>query len=324
MAQISEELIMKFIDNRCTEEELQLVKSWMDESDDNARMIFQLENIAMHASNLKEDRQGHDRVWNQINRKIDTDRRQQQRLRRLKVFRWGASAAVLTGFIVVAAIFFSRQDVNMVNITADNGCMTVTLPDSSKVWLNSHASISYPETFADNRRQVSISGEAYFEVTHDESRPFIVDGKWINVTVLGTKFNFTSLSDKKNSVSLIEGKVEVRPNDNNDGVVLSPGQKAEFNPQNGQMSVTQSNTSLDAVWHDRLIHFHNATVSEIASDLETLYNVDITIRNSVDTFRTYSGTTIFYQTVDSTLEALFETIPLCFTRHNQDVIINNR
>ena len=106
--------------------------------------------------------------------------------------------------------------------------------------------------------------------------------------------------------------------------MLSPGQKAEFNPQNGQMSVTQSNTSLDAVWHDRLIHFHNATVSEIASDLDTLYNVDITIRNSVDTFRTYSGTTIFYQTVDSTLEALFETIPLCFTRHDHNVVINNR
>lgn len=212
----------------------------------------------------------------------------------------------------------------MIELTADNGTMTITLPDSTKVWLNRYASITYPKTFADDRRTVSISGEAYFEVTHDISRPFTVDGKWLNVTVLGTKFNFNSSEDKENTVSLLEGKIEVTPGKNKDGVVLSPGQKVQFNPQNGRMSISQVNTALDAVWHNRLIRFHNATIAEIAADLEELYNVEITIRNSVDNSRTYSGSTVYYQSVDSTLEALSETIPFDFSYHGYGIIISDK
>ena len=212
----------------------------------------------------------------------------------------------------------------MIELTADNGTMTITLPDSTKVWLNRYASITYPKTFADDRRTVSISGEAYFEVAHDTSRPFTVDGKWLNVTVLGTKFNFNSSEDKENTVSLLEGKIEVTPGKNKDGVVLSPGQKVQFNPQNGRMSISQVNTALDAVWHNRLIRFHNATIAEIAADLEELYSVEITIRNSVDNSRTYSGSTVYYQSVDSTLEALSETIPFDFSYHGYGIIISDK
>ena len=130
--------------------------------------------------------------------------------------------------------------------------------------------------------------------------------------------------DKENTVSLIEGKIEVTPGKNKDGVVLSPGQKVQFNPQNGRMSISQVNTALDAVWHNRLIRFHNATIAEIAADLEELYGVEVTIRNSVDNSRTYSGSTVYYQSVDSTLEALSETIPFDFSYHGYGIIISDK
>ena len=114
------------------------------------------------------------------------------------------------------------------------------------------------------------------------------------------------------------------PGKNKDGVVLSPGQKVQFNPQNGRMSISQVNTALDAVWHNRLIRFHNATIAEIAADLEELYSVEITIRNSVDNSRTYSGSTVYYQSVDSTLEALSETIPFDFSYHGYGIIISDK
>ena len=245
-------------------------------------------------------------------------------MRRIRILRWSAAAAVFIG-ILLGSIFILRQPkVEMIELTADNGTMTITLPDSTKVWLNRYASITYPKIFADDRRTVYISGEAYFEVTHDTSRPFTVDGKWLNVTVLGTKFNFNSSEDKENTVSLLEGKIEVTPGNNKDGVVLSPGQKVQFNPQNGRMSISQVNTALDAVWHNRLIRFHNATIAEIAADLEELYSVEITIRNSVDNSRTYSGSTVYYQSVDSTLEALSETIPFDFSYHGYGIIISDK
>lgn len=324
MTQISEEIMMKFITNRCSDEELRMVQQWMDESEDNARQIFEMERIAMLAENLKTDKHQHDRVWDSINDKILEDKLRNNRLRRIRILRWSAAAAVFIG-ILLGSIFILRQPkVEMIELTADNGTMTITLPDSTKVWLNRYASITYPKAFADDRRIVSISGEAYFEVTHDTSRPFTVDGKWLNVTVLGTKFNFNSSEDKENTVSLLEGKIEVTPGKNKDGVVLSPGQKVQFNPQNGRMSISQVNTALDAVWHNRLIRFHNATIAEIAADLEELYSVEITIRNSVDNSRTYSGSTVYYQSVDSTLEALSETIPFDFSYHGYGIIISDK
>lgn len=324
MTQISEELMMKFITSRCSNEELRMVQQWIDESEDNARQIFELERIAMLAESLKTDKHQYDRVWNSINDKISEDKLRHNRLRRIRILRWSAAAAVFIG-ILLGSIFILRQPkVEMIELTADNGTMTITLPDSTKVWLNRYASITYPKTFADDRRIVSISGEAYFEVAHDTSRPFTVDGKWLNVTVLGTKFNFNSSEDKENTVSLLEGKIEVTPGKNKDGVVLSPGQKVQFNPQNGRMSISQVNTALDAVWHNRLIRFHNATIAEIAADLEELYNVEITIRNSVDNSRTYSGSTVYYQSVDSTLEALSETIPFDFSYHGYGIIISDK
>ena len=278
----------------------------------------------MLAESLKTDKHQYDRVWNSINDKISEDKLRHNRLRRIRILRWSAAAAVFIG-ILLGSIFILRQPkVEMIELTADNGTMTITLPDSTKVWLNRYASITYPKTFADDHRIVSISGEAYFEVAHDTSRPFTVDGKWLNVTVLGTKFNFNSSEDKENTVSLLEGKIEVTPGKNKDGVVLSPGQKVQFNPQNGRMSISQVNTALDAVWHNRLIRFHNATIAEIAADLEELYNVEITIRNSVDNSRTYSGSTVYYQSVDSTLEALSETIPFDFSYHGYGIIISDK
>lgn len=324
MTHISEELMIKFITNRCSNEELRMVQQWIDESEDNAQQIFELERIAMLAESLKTDKHQYDRVWNSINDKISEDKLQHNRLRRIRILRWSTAAAVFVG-ILLGSIFILRQPkVEMIELTADNGTMTITLPDSTKVWLNRYASITYPTTFADDRRTVSISGEAYFEVTHDISRPFTVDGKWLNVTVLGTKFNFNSSEDKENTVSLIEGKIEVTPGKNKDGVVLSPGQKVQFNPQNGRMSISQVNTALDAVWHNRLIRFHNATIAEIAADLEELYGVEVTIRNSVDNSRTYSGSTVYYQSVDSTLEALSETIPFDFSYHGYGIIISDK
>ena len=323
MTQISEELMMKFITNRCSNEELRMVQEWIEESEDNARLIFEIERIAKLAESLNTDKHQHDRVWNSINERIADDKLRQSRLKRMRFFRWSA-AAVFIG-IILGGLFILRQPkVEMIELMASNGTMTITLPDSTKVWLNRYASITYPKTFADDRRIVSISGEVYFEVAHDTSRPFTVDGKWLNVTVLGTKFNFNSSEYKENTVSLLEGKIEVTPGKNKDGVVLSPGQKVLFNPQNGRMSISQVNTALDAVWHNRLIRFHNATIAEIAADLEKLYGVEITIRNSVDNSRTYSGSTVYYSSIDSTLEALSETIPFVFSYHGYGILISDK
>lgn len=327
MTNIPEELIAKFIAGSCSDEELQHLKLWMDQSDENARYIFELEKTSAFSEGLrKADTAARDRVWGAVSRRIDADKMYQARTRRLRIYRRIAAAAVFIGVIVCAAVFLTAPKVQMVTVTAEAESMFVTLPDSSRVWLNKHASITYPETFADNCREVSVTGEAYFEVTRDPARPFTAEGKWLNVTVLGTRFNFHSSSSAtaEASVSLLEGKVEVTPGRDGDGVVLAPGQKATFDPATGQLSVVNTNTTLDAVWHDRMIHFKGSNIRQIAVDLEKLYGVHISLRPSVDTSRTYSGETFYYDSLDSTLNALCTTLPLRYTRQGSNIILSSK
>lgn len=323
MTKISEELIIRFINNECSDDELRIIEAWVAESPDNAKLLFEMERTACIAGSLADDEKSRNKVASSISLRIENYENMQQRLRRLRILRWSA-AAVLVGVIATVSLIFMRPRQRMITIDTYAESKMVILPDSTKVWVNKYSSLTYPEHFAENSRDIELSGEAYFEVTKDSARPFKVKGDYLTVEVLGTKFNFYTTLKKENTVSLIEGKVEVSANSSEDGIVLSPGQKVRFNPENGHMAVTDGRAVLDAVWHNRLIPFSNSTIREIASDLEELYGVDITVRSSVDKNTTYSGVSRLYESVDSTLSALCNTLPISYTRNNQHIIISSR
>lgn len=323
MTKISEELIIRFINNECSDDELRIVEAWIAESPDNANELFEMERAACLAYSLADDEKSRGRVTSLIDSKIANYDAMRRRMRRIRILRWSA-AAVLVGVITMVSVVFMRPRQRMITIDTYAECKMAILPDSTKVWVNKYSSLTYPEHFAENSRDIELSGEAYFEVTKDASRPFKVKGDYLTVEVLGTKFNFYTTLKKENTVSLIEGKVEVSANSSEDGIVLSPGQKVRFNPEDGRMTVTDGRAVLDAVWHNRLIPFSNSTIREIASDLEELYGVDITVRSTVDKNNTYSGASPLYESVDSTLSALCNTLPISFTRNNQHIIISSR
>lgn len=102
----------------------------------------------------------------------------------------------------------------------------ITLPDGSRVWLNSNTRIEYPQNFADKRRDVEIDGEAYFEVTHDAKKPFVVHtSEKEQIEVLGTRFYVEAYSGTKEfETALIEGSVRVKAG--NSQLTLRPSYKA--------------------------------------------------------------------------------------------------
>lgn len=323
MVRISEEIMIKFLNNECTTEELREVEQWIGESDDNARELFGLEAASCAASAVSDDAQSRSRVAGLIQSKIEAYEAMRRRARRLSIVRWSA-AAVVAGVVATLAFVFMHRGVEMVTVDTYAESKMVVLPDSSRVWLNEYASLSYPKEFSDHSREISLKGEAYFEVTKDAARPFRVTGDYLTVEVLGTKFNFFSSAKRENFVSLIEGKVEVKPNSNKDGIVIAPGQKLTLNPENAKINITEGNVALDAVWHNGMIPFSNATISEIAQDLETLYNIDIVIRPSVNTAQTYSGASPKYESIDSTLSALCNTLPIVYTRQDDKIIFSGK
>lgn len=209
-----------------------------------------------------------------------------------RLFKYAAVVAVL---LVVSVFSFnywssSPQEKWLSVVTGSQETKDIVLSDGSRVWLNENSVLKYPENFSTAEREVKVEGEAYFEVNKDRHRPFTVYNDAMSVQVLGTKFNFkASPSCRIAEASLIEGEIKVKGNKDEGSITLVPGQRVELNTVTGRMNVRESNTALDAVWHDNLIPFKNANIFSIAETLETLYKVDIILSPDIDGTETYSG-----------------------------------
>lgn len=173
--------------------------------------------------------------------------------------------------------------------TPRGGQYKLTLPDGTRVWLNAASSIKYPVAFVGIERRVTVKGEAYIEVAHDKTKPFIVnvDGR-MNVKALGTSFNISSYDDEENTTTtLIDGKVQVwKGNETNDltdpapggSMVLSPGQQARLSMRNTNTSIEKkllNQNSIEGVlaWKNGYFIFDNMNIKEMARQLERWYDV---------------------------------------------------
>lgn len=175
----------------------------------------------------------------------------------------------------------SRLNYNTLFNPRGSKVIPLTLNDGTKVWLNNESSIRYPLAFTGKDRIVEITGEAYFEVSHDATKLFIVRVNEMQVEVLGTHFNINSYVDEGTmKTTLLEGKVRVTKNGN--AAILRPGQQAET--IDDSRLVIHENIDLDQViaWRDGIFEFDNMDISAIGRQLARWYDVELQInRQSV-------------------------------------------
>jgi len=155
--------------------------------------------------------------------------------------------------------------------------MDIELVDGTRIKLNGNSKISYPESFGGNIREVTLEGEAYFDVAHDATRPFIVHTSYANTQVLGTSFNIHSTSEGV-AVTLVEGKVNVSVPDG-PTALLSPNQQAVV--LRGTQNITTKEVAVEKYvgWKNNTLDFDHITVKEAISVLENWYNVEIEVTN---------------------------------------------
>lgn len=152
---------------------------------------------------------------------------------------------------------------------------TLVLPDGTKVWLNAATSLRYPVRFAGNERTVSVTGEAYFEVTKNKDKPFRVFVNDMEVKVLGTHFNVNAYADEPaRTTTLLEGKVEVIQN--NSSHLLNPGQEAVLNTTTQQISVKNAaDPTASVAWKEGVFEFRQSDIETIMRQVGRWYNVDV-------------------------------------------------
>ena len=158
--------------------------------------------------------------------------------------------------------------------TPRGGQYRLMLPDKSLVWLNAQSSITFPSAFIAKERKVSVTGEVYFEVSKDKTRPFIVETGDADVEVLGTQFNVNIYPDEENAaVTLLEGSIKL--SHNYTSKILIPGQQAIFNKNTNNIQL--KNVEVDNVvdWKNGLFIFEDASVPEVMRQIERWYDVDV-------------------------------------------------
>ncbi len=164
--------------------------------------------------------------------------------------------------------------------TPRGGQYQLTLPDGSLVWLNAASSIRYPTTVTGTQRNVEITGEAYFEVAKNPSKPFIVTANGMQAEVLGTHFNINSYADESSvKTTLLEGAVQIKK-----GVlqaVLKPGQQAQLNESSELKILNNVNVDDVVAWKNGFILFKSADLKTIMRQVSRWYDVDVVYEGNI-------------------------------------------
>lgn len=172
----------------------------------------------------------------------------------------------------------SARETDFNTLTTSRGMQyQVILPDGSHVWLNSASAIRYPIVFPAGKREVELTGEAYFEVAPDKQRPFTVKANNMEVDVLGTAFNVMAYSDETTlRTTLFHGAVSVLAA----GKVmqLKPGEQAGLATDNQMLSVHEANLDEVAAWRKGMFLFKKRKIEEIMRQISRWYDVEIEYR----------------------------------------------
>ncbi len=164
----------------------------------------------------------------------------------------------------------------------------ITLSDSTEVWLNSQTTFTYPAVFSGKERRVSVEGEAFFSVSKNPEKPFIVCSGGVEMRVLGTKFNVRSYAGEEMRTSLLEGLLQVYLTDSqNNGVILKPHEEVTINGNTMKVDSIPNNDYF--LWTDGIYSFDNEPLGNILKRMELYYDVKIIVNDpSISTWK-YRG-----------------------------------
>lgn len=220
----------------------------------------------------------------------------------------------------VAYAFMARQKEQYYICKAPDGNKTeIILPDSTHVWLNAGSSLKYSSRFNDDNRNVSLEGEAYFEVTHHDNKKFTVKTDNYDVVVKGTKFDVASYqSDPVSMVSLVKGSVELAYEK---GVIdMKPGERVVLDKNTGEFT-KEKYTDDSRAWIDNRTELDNISLIDLARVLSRQYDVKIHVQSARLANTHFAVSLRNKETIMDVLDALQMIEPMKITRNKRDIYI---
>ena len=282
----------RFIGNSCDEEDIDLLIEFIRRPDAKEKlknlMNRHWEKIeSMEALKETDIDAASEKLFSQIMQKAEDKEKMYRMPPPRRRFQWYHAAAVLLiGVVSALALYHFRagDDLEPVWFTKTNvkgQKSTVTLLDGTTVRLNAESELLYPKEFTGNIREVVLKGEAFFNVTEDSERPFIVRTGDLATTVLGTSFNIRAYENEDITVTVATGKVQVATSSTAQAstALLTPRQQATYDPATGAIEKKEVVLDKYLAWKDGILLFDCEPFGEVVDMLERWYGVSITLEN---------------------------------------------
>ncbi len=264
----------------------------------------------------------------------------------------------LAVIVVITAVYFigsngateELAETSVKNqVSTKNGSKTsLVLPDGTKVWLNADSRLDYDKSYGNTIREVSLVGEAYFDVVKNPARPFVIHTNKMDIKVLGTAFNVKCYpGEKTTETSLIRGSIEVTLKDRQEKIMLKPNEKlvlnnddiAAGNKKSAEPAVAQNNTDekpiisvghltflpvdstvVETAWVQNRLVFSSESFEEVALQMERWYNVKIEFADEPLKKERLTGN-FEKETVIEAFNALQLTTPFSYSTKGDKIIL---
>lgn len=296
---MNQNLLYKFFEGSTSYEEEKKIKNWLERSEANFDILMQ-------------SRKEYDIQILSGSKKLSNKRRKSTEI----PLTWiSGVAAVFIALIIGGIYLFNTGDrteqYNTILVPAGQR-INLILSDNTNLWLNSNTTFRYPTEFSNENRTVYLDGEAFFEVSKEENKPFIVKTMKGDIHVTGTSFNVKAYSQFDSfETSLFEGGVEIYKEDMK-LVSLKPNEKSVL--VNNQLLVSEIVDIDKYLWKSGLIAFNNKGLEEILIRLEKYFDVEIQINSSDLPQHTYTGKFRQSDGIDYALRVLQKSINFNYTR----------
>lgn len=318
-------LIANYLSREATQAEKDELNRWIGESPANKRLFEENQQIwkktqsYFSASEISSDR---DKIKNQISQQTN------KASKTIGLPSWLFRVAAVLALPIMLGIGWylgsseKGSENQMCEVTAPKGQISkCILTDGTEIWLNAGTTVKYNPSFTGKTREIQLDGEAYFKVSKNKHKPFVVTTKHAQIKVLGTVFNLKAYSGEDNvETTLEEGSVEFSLNGGTaKPVTLKPGEQVVYNISERKITIGMVEPYLHTAWKDGKFVFKDADLKSIITELEKLYDVRIHLENESLSHLHFRGMFEYEQNIFSALETLERTTNIKYRMNGRDI-----
>ena len=318
-----DDVLVKYLLGEATETERGEVEQWIDESEQNRKYFDQFKLIWDKSQQLASTSNVNtDEAWGRFMQRVQADEAAPPKNKTIPLggFTIKRMAAILIMVLGISGLWYFISGAgggNMLTAQAKDKTETVTLPDGSMVTLNRNSSISYPAKFTGDTRPVTLKGEAFFNITPDKKKPFIIDADKSSIKVVGTSFNVKSTAEKT-EVIVETGIVEVAKKEH--AIRVNPHQKATVSADKEEPYMENNTDELYNYYRTKEFVCKGTPLHKLTEVLSEAYDVHIVIANASAAYQPYT-TTFHDQSLDDILKVICETFNLKMERNGSEIIL---